>query len=238
MIAAHGVWKSFRRSREQPLSLKNLLLLRRRPLERRWVLRDVTFAVAPGETVGIVGKNGCGKTTLLRLLAGILRAERGRIEVRGRLAALLALGAGFHPDLTGEENVYLNASILGFSRRDARSRYAAIAGFSGLGEQLQTPLRFYSSGMVVRLGFSVAVHLDPEILLVDEVLAVGDADFRRRCHDHMRELRRTGRSILLVSHDMDEIRAYADRVLWLDDGTIAASGAPADVVPAYLASYR
>jgi lipopolysaccharide transport system ATP-binding protein len=238
MIAAQGVWKSFRRSREQPLSLKNLLLLRRRTRERRWVLQDVSFRVEPGETVGIVGKNGCGKTTLLRLLAGILRAERGSVEVRGRLAALLALGAGFHADLTGEENVYLNASMLGFTRRDTRARYAAIAAFSGLGEQLQAPLRFYSSGMVVRLGFSVAVHLDPDVLLVDEVLAVGDADFRARCHDHMRALRRSGRCIVLVSHDMDEIRGYSDRVLWLDGGRVAAMGPPGDVVPAYLASYR
>jgi ABC-2 type transport system ATP-binding protein len=238
MITAQGVWKSFRRSREQPLSLKNLLLRRRPPHERRWVLQDVTFAVAPGETIGIVGKNGCGKTTLLRLLAGILRAERGTLEVRGRLAALLALGAGFHPDLTGEENVYLNASILGFSRRDATARYRAIADFAGLDDHLQTPLRFYSSGMVVRLGFAVAVHLDPEILLVDEVLAVGDADFRRRCHERMRELRRRGRTIVLVSHDMDEVREYADRVLWIDDGRVAADGRPDDAVAAYLASYR
>ena len=237
MIVAEGVWKSFRRSREQPLSVKNVLLLRRRPRERRWILRDVSFRIEPGETLGIVGKNGCGKTTLLRLLAGILRAERGSLEVRGRLAALLALGAGFHADLTGEENVYLNASILGFTRREARVRFPAIAEFSGLGEHLQTPLRFYSSGMVVRLGFAVAVHLDPQILLVDEVLAVGDADFRRRCHERMRELRRGGRTVVLVSHDMDEVREYSDRVLWLDDGRVAAVDRPDVVVPAYLASY-
>ena len=237
MIEVRGVWKSFRRMQVRPLSWKNLLLLRLPEQERRWVLEDVSFRLERGESLGVVGKNGGGKTTLLRLMAGILSPERGHIEVAGRVAPLLALGAGFHPDLTGEENVFLNASILGISRREVRARLGEIVEFSGLRQELREPLRYYSTGMVARLGFAVAVHVRPEILLLDEVLAVGDVEFRARCHERIARLRAEGRTVVVVSHDMDAVRAHAQRVLWLQDGRKAGEGEPEAVIRSYLASY-
>lgn len=237
MIAAAALAKRFRSDVEEALHVKHLLLLRRRRRQERWVLHDVTFTVARGETVGIVGRNGCGKTTLLRLLAGILRPDRGSLHVEGRVASLLALGAGFHPDLTGEENVYLNGSILGFTRRDMRARFGEIVEFAGLADHVRTPLRHYSAGMAMRLGFAVAVHVDPDVLLIDEVLAVGDGGFRERCHERLRRMQAAGRTVLVVSHDMAEVAAFCGRALWLLDGGVGADGDPRDVIPAYLASY-
>jgi len=238
VIAVEGVCKTFRHDAQGALTLKDLLLLRARRRVARQVLDGVTLRVARGETVGIVGKNGCGKTTLLRLIAGILRPDRGAVSVEGRVAPLLALGAGFHPDLTGEENVYLNASILGFTRRAMRARFADIVEFAGIGEHMQTPLRYYSAGMTVRLGFAVAVHLDPDVLLVDEVLAVGDSGFRTRCQERFRRMQEEGRTIVVVTHDMSEVREFCMRAAWLADGRVAADGDPDDVVTRYLASYR
>ena len=237
MIAVRGLWKRFRQTDQKPLSLKRLLLLQGLPEFGPWVLQDLALEIPRGATVGIVGKNGCGKTTLLRLVAGILRPDRGTVEAPGRVVPLLGLGAGFHPDLTGRENIFLNASIFGFTRRQIVERYDEIVEFSGLGERIETPLRFYSSGMNVRLGFSVAAYLDPDVLLIDEVLAVGDAGFRKRCTARIAELQARGRTIVLVSHDMSEIERFCSRCVWLAEGRIAGDGEPHQVIPDYLASW-
>jgi len=206
----------------------------RRNREDFWALRDVTFAVEAGETLGIIGENGSGKSTTLKLVSRILEPTAGRIEVNGRVSALLELGAGFHPDLTGRENIYLNASLLGFSRKEIRQKTESIIAFAELERFIDIPVRHYSSGMFMRLGFAIAIHVDPDILLTDEVLAVGDESFQRKCLEKIAELQRSGKTILFVSHDMNAIRNLCSRVLWLHQGRIQALGEPSRVVDAYL----
>ncbi len=200
-----------------------------------WALRDVTFLVEPGETFCIVGQNGSGKSTLLQLIAGIIPPTDGEIAVRGRLAALLELGAGFNPDFTGRENVFLNAALLGFSRAEITKRLPEIEAFAEIGAFLDQPVKTYSSGMLVRLAFAVAVHLEPDLLLVDEALAVGDIYFRQRCMRKVHELKRRGTTILYVTHSAQDVRAIGDRCLWLDSGTIRECGNPESVISLYLA---
>jgi len=199
-----------------------------------WALRHLDLEVRPGEVLGVVGPNGAGKTTLLKLLALITDPSEGQFTLRGRTASLLAVGTGFHWELTGRENVYLSGTILGMRKREIDRRFDEIVDFAGVGEFLDTPVKRYSSGMYVRLGFAVAAHLDAEILLVDEVLAVGDAAFRRKCVGAMDEVARRGRTIVFVSHDMAAIQLLCTRALLLDHGRVAAEGAPADVVGRYL----
>ena len=196
-------------------------------------LRGVSFEVAPGETVGVIGANGSGKSTLLKLLAGILRPTEGEVEVRGRLAALLELGAGFHPELSGRENVEIAGLLLGLSRRDVAARFDEIVRFAELEEFLDAPLRTYSSGMAVRLGFSIAAHSDPDVLLVDEVLAVGDESFAHRSLEKFAEFERAGKTILLVSHDLALVASRCRRALWLDGGLLVADGPAAETVARY-----
>lgn len=196
-------------------------------------LRDVSFEVARGEAFGIVGSNGSGKSTLLKLLAGILRPTRGRVLVDGRVAALIELGAGFHPEISGRENVFINGALLGLSRREIERRYEQIVDFSGLADFMEEPVKNYSSGMYVRLGFAVAIHTDPEILLVDEVLAVGDESFAHRCLRRIEELLAAGRTVLFVSHSLALVEGLCDRVAWLEGGTLRAVGEPRRVVDAY-----
>jgi lipopolysaccharide transport system ATP-binding protein len=234
-----NVTKLFRVRHEGPLSFQSMALnlLRLRALQRRqkyWVLRDVSFVAQQGELLGIVGVNGSGKSTTLKLISRIIEPTAGTIEVNGRVSALLELGAGFHPDLTGRENIYLNGSILGLSRREIDARFDDIVRFADLESSVDIPVRFYSSGMYMRLGFSVAVHADPEILLVDEVLAVGDYAFQAKCLRRVEALRREGTTILFVSHDMDTVRALCDRAIWLDGGGVRARGDPDRVVDQYL----
>jgi lipopolysaccharide transport system ATP-binding protein len=236
------VTKCFQVRHEGPLSFQsaalNLLRLRiRQPRQRYWVLRDVSFAVGQGEMVGIIGINGSGKSTALKLISRIIEPTSGAIEVNGRVSALLELGAGFHPDLTGRENVYLNGSILGLSRQEIRAKFDSIVRFADLESSIDVPVRFYSSGMYMRLGFSVAVHAEPEILLVDEVLAVGDYAFQIKCLRRIEELRRQGVTILFVSHDMDTVREMCDRAIWLDGGGVRAEGDPEQVVAQYLRGF-
>jgi lipopolysaccharide transport system ATP-binding protein len=200
-----------------------------------WALRDVSFSVEQGETVGLIGPNGAGKSTVLKLISRIIEPTSGRIGVSGRVGALLELGAGFHPDLTGRENIYLNGSILGLSRAEIRRKLDAIVAFAELERFIDVPVKHYSSGMYVRLGFSVAVHTDPEILLVDEVLTVGDAAFQRKCLDRIDHLRQQGVTILLVSHSAETVRNVCSRALWLDDGRLVADGSVEAVVARYLA---
>ncbi len=229
-MEVRGVSKRFRIYREKPSSLKQRLLSGRIRAEDFWALRDVAFDVAEGESLALIGHNGSGKSTLLKVVAGILRPTEGLVRTRGRMAALLELGAGFHPELTGKENVYLNSAFLGLSRRDTDRVYAEVVGFAELEDFMGTQVKFYSNGMLVRLGFAVAVHVDPDILLVDEVLAVGDEAFQARCLDRIRSFQREGRTIVLVSHALDLVRQLCDRAVMLDHGVIHTMGAPDEVV--------
>ncbi|MBY0503622.1 MAG: ABC transporter ATP-binding protein [Bryobacteraceae bacterium] len=201
-----------------------------------WALRDLSLQIGRGETFCVIGENGSGKSTFLQLVAGILEPTTGTAEVRGRVAALLELGAGFNPEFSGRENVYLNAAILGLSRAEIDARFAQIVAFAEIGEFLEQPVKTYSSGMVVRLAFAVAIHVDPEILLVDEALAVGDIYFRQRCLRKVHELRQQGVTILFVSHSMGDVKAIGDRTLWLDQGRVRDLGATDAVVGRYLAA--
>lgn len=196
-------------------------------------LHDVSFTVEPGESLGIIGHNGAGKSTMLGLLAGVMLPSEGQISTAGRIAPVLELGAGFHPDLSGEENVILNAVILGLTRQEAQDRLEEIVAFSELGEFIHQPIRTYSSGMLVRLGFSVAVHTSPDILLIDEVLAVGDADFQKKSRERILDLRRHGVSMVLVSHSMETVRTVCDRAIWIEHGRERTAGSVGDVVDAY-----
>jgi ABC-2 type transport system ATP-binding protein len=195
-----------------------------------WALRDVSMEIDSGSTVGLVGPNGSGKSTLLKMIGGILQPTTGTVSLRGRLAALLELGAGFHPDLTGRENVYLNASILGLSREQTDGYFDAIVDFSGIEKFIDTQVKFYSSGMYVRLAFAVAVHVDPDILLVDEVLAVGDEPFQRKCMDRIRQFQHDGRTIVFVSHSLDQVADLCDRAVVLESGRVIADGEPRDAL--------
>ena len=200
---------------------------------RFWALRDVSFSVEPGEAVGIIGPNGAGKSTILRLLAGILRPDGGEVAVDGRLAALIEVGAGFHGDLTGRENIFLNGAILGMTRTEIRDKLDAIVAFAGLERFLDMPVKRYSSGMYARLGFSIAAHVDPEILLVDEVLSVGDALFRVRCLERMHELLRRGTTLVFVTHQLDQMQSICRRAIVLEEGRVTYSGATREAVGYY-----
>jgi ABC-type polysaccharide/polyol phosphate transport system ATPase subunit len=211
-------------------------LFRGRTRDELWALRDVSLRLEKGESVGLIGHNGAGKTTLLKLLAGITRPTRGHVQATGRIASLINLGAGFHPELTGRENIYLNGVILGLSRREVRDRFEQIVEFADLGPFIDTPLKRYSSGMYARLGFAVAAHVDPDVLLVDEVLSVGDVAFQDRSIRHMLSFRDAGRAILFVSHNLSAVEMMCQRVVWLDHGTVRLAGPTAEVVRAYLDS--
>jgi homopolymeric O-antigen transport system ATP-binding protein len=201
-----------------------------------WALRDVSFNVHEGEVLGVIGRNGAGKSTLLKVLTRITTPTSGRAVIRGRVGSLLEVGTGFSPELTGRENVFLNGSILGMKRREIQRKLNEIVEFSGIGKFIDTPVKRYSSGMYVRLAFSVAAHLEPEILLVDEVLAVGDAEFQQRCLGRMEDLSGTGRTVLFVSHNMQAVNQLCDRAIWLEGGQLLEDGEPSDVVTHYLHS--
>ncbi len=202
--------------------------------ERFFALKDVNFEVAPGESVGIIGRNGAGKSTLLKILSRITEPTSGRVELSGRVSSLLEVGTGFHPELTGRENIFLNGVILGMSRSEIRKKFDEIVAFSEIERFLDTPVKRYSSGMYVRLAFAVAAHLDPEILIVDEVLAVGDASFQKKCLGKMEEAGREGRTVLFVSHNMPALRSICGRAIWLSDGCVHRRGPSGEVVDAYL----
>jgi ABC-2 type transport system ATP-binding protein/lipopolysaccharide transport system ATP-binding protein len=204
--------------------------------EELWALREVSLAVGRGEALGVIGRNGAGKTTLLKVISGVLRPSQGRVEVRGVVAPILELGAGFDHELTGLENVTLNALFLGRSKREIRHRLPEIVEMSGLGDFIRSPIRNYSAGMLARLGFAVATAWVPDVLILDEVLAVGDAPFVRRCEERIALLRRQGTTILLVSHDAEAIRKNCDRCVWLECGRLVAMGEAAEVVARYEAS--
>lgn len=204
---------------------------------RFWALRDVSFTINAGETVGILGPNGSGKSTILKLISRIIYPTRGRIIVSGRLSALLELGAGFHPDLTGRENIFLNGSILGWSRREMQKKFDSIVAFADIGEFLDVPIRNYSSGMQMRLGFSVAVHVEPEILLIDEVLAVGDYNFQLKCLDRIHQLQKEGVTLLFVAHNFEQVQNLCKRAIWMENGTIQACGDVEEIIEAMKEKY-
>ncbi len=216
-------------------SLKTAVIdaIRRRPAKVFTALDEVSFTVSKGETLGLIGANGAGKSTMLSIIARTLSPTSGYVRSTGVISSLLELGAGFHPDLTGRENVLLYGAIMGISRETMRHRFDAIVDFSGLAEFIDQPVRFYSSGMYVRLGFAVAVQVDPDILLVDEVLAVGDTDFQKKCLDKMAEFRCAGKSMLIISHDMHTIRSVSDRIAYLDHGVLKGIGAPQEMTAQY-----
>jgi ABC-type polysaccharide/polyol phosphate transport system ATPase subunit len=198
-----------------------------------FALKNVSFRVEPGESLAIVGGNGAGKSTLLSLVVGLCRPNQGRVTVRGRVAALLELGSGFHHDLTGKENVYLFASLLGLGRKRTETCFEAIVEFSGVADFIDEPIRTYSSGMVMRLAFSVAVHVDPDILIVDEVLTVGDQSFAAKCVERIWEFKRAGKTLLFVSHVPELVLQLCDRAIWLDHGEVILTGTPDEVLRAY-----
>ena len=209
----------------------------RRPVGRElWSLRDVSFALRDGESLGIIGRNGAGKSTILKILAGITAPTIGVSRTRGRVAALLEVGTGFHPELTGRENIFLNGAVLGMSRQDIKRRFAQIVDFSGVERFLDTPVKRFSSGMYLRLAFAVAAHLEPDVLVVDEILAVGDAEFQRKCIGRMEEAEQEGRTLIFVSHDLETLTKVCPRSLWLESGAVRDAGETSTIVRDYLAS--
>ncbi len=234
-ITVEGVTKRFRLYHERNQSLKSTLLRRRRgSYEEFCALRDVSLAIPKGTAMGLIGENGSGKSTLLKCMARILRPDTGTISTEGKVSALLELGAGFHHELSGRENVYLNGSILGLSRKELDRKFDDIVQFAGLERFIDTPVKNYSSGMYLRLGFSVAINVNPDVLLVDEVLAVGDENFQRRCREKFGELRARGRTVVLVSHALDSVRELCDAAAWLEGGSLRAVGDVDEVVDQYL----
>jgi ABC-2 type transport system ATP-binding protein len=233
-VRVESVSKEFRLYHDRAMSLKERIVnFRPRKYEQFWALRDVSLEIAHGETAGLIGPNGSGKTTLLKLVAGIIRPTAGRIETYGRIASLLELGAGFHPDLTGRENVYLNASILGLTRKETDKYFDSMVAFSELEPFIDMQVRHYSSGMYVRLGFAVAVHVDPQILIVDEVLAVGDESFQHKCLDRIRAFQAEGRTIVFVTHSLGTVEDVCNRAYLLYRGDLAMHGDPHDVIAEY-----
>jgi ABC-2 type transport system ATP-binding protein/lipopolysaccharide transport system ATP-binding protein len=243
-IEVSGVSKRYRVGAKAATSLREAITDRLSwrsdsdPTRDVWSLRDVSFEVATGEVIGVVGRNGAGKSTLLKILARITEPTKGLSRTRGRVASLLEVGTGFHNELTGRENVYLNGAILGLTRREISARFDAIVDYSGVGRFIDTPIKRYSSGMYLRLAFAVAAHVEPDILIVDEVLAVGDAEFQRKCLAGMSTVGAQGRTVVLVSHDLDAIARLCPRTLWLDGGVLRKDGDTEAVLDAYLRTTR
>ncbi len=234
MIDIDGVWEEFRIYKDRRTSFKDFVLsYKRAQYSTFWALRDVSLRIEEGDVFGIIGENGSGKSTLLKCVAGIIPPTKGSIAVNGRISPLLELGAGLHSDLTGRENIFLNGAILGMSRRKLIERFDDIVGFSELEKFIDSPIKNYSSGMKIRLGFAVAIHVDPEILLIDEVLAVGDADFRAKCFDKIHEFQRQGKTIVLVSHSLTHVRNLCNRAAWISRGVLRTVGSPDEVIEAY-----
>lgn len=234
-IEVHDVKKGFRLYYDKSHTLKDKTLHRGRSrYQEREVLKGISFSVKKGEALGLIGHNGCGKSTMLKLLTRIMYPDEGSIELRGRVSSLLELGAGFHPDMSGRENIYINASIFGLKRKEIDLKIGSIIEFSELEAYIDNPVRTYSSGMYMRLAFSVAINVNADILLIDEILAVGDVNFQSKCFNRLMEIKGTGTTIVIVSHSMDQIERICDRSIWIKDGNIQKEGTPVDVHRAYL----
>ena len=239
VIELKNVSKKFRLYHEKTRSLKERILGRSKNVyEELWALKDVNLIIKKGETAGIIGVNGSGKSTLLKLIAKILYPTTGEIITSGKIATLIELGAGFHPDLTGKENVYLNGAILRMTRKEIDEKFNDIVKFAELEKFIDIPLRNYSSGMKMRLGFSIAVHVNPDILLIDEVLAVGDVAFKQKCYEKIRYFQRKQKTILYVSHNLESVKNICNWTIWLDKGKIIKKGKPDRVIDVYLSSLK
>jgi ABC-type polysaccharide/polyol phosphate transport system ATPase subunit len=234
-VQVDSLSKRFKLYRERNQSLKAALMRgKRASFEEFWALRDVSFDIPIGTTLGLIGENGTGKSTLLKSIAQILQPDHGSVQVSGRIAALLELGSGFHPELSGRENVYLNGSILGLGKKELERKFDEIVDFAGIEAFIDQPVKNYSSGMYVRLGFAISINVDPDILLVDEVLAVGDAAFQEKCMDKFAEFRRKGKTVVIVSHAMGSLRSMCDRAVWLEHGRLMRQGKANEIVDDYL----
>jgi lipopolysaccharide transport system ATP-binding protein len=244
-VIAEGIGKTYRLGEQDTaykLMRERIAELVKAPFAKRqapaaepfWALKDVSFTIGKAEVIGLIGKNGAGKSTLLKILSRITEPTEGRIDLYGRVSSLLEVGIGFHPELSGRDNIYLNGAILGMSRQEIRRKFDEIVAFAEIAKFLETPVKRYSSGMYVRLAFAVAAHLEPDILIVDEVLAVGDAAFQQKCLGKMRDIRSEGRTVIVVSHNMPTVASLCQKVIWIDEGRVRASGETAKVVSAYL----
>ena len=234
-IKVDKVTKSFKLNSDKPNTLKEILIRgKKNRIEKRTVLNDISVEIKSGETVALIGVNGSGKSTLLKLMTKIIYPNKGSVETVGKLTSLLELGAGFHPDFTGRENIYFNASIFGLTKKDIDKRVDKIIEFSELDKYIDLPIRTYSSGMYMRLAFSVAINVDAEILLIDEILAVGDQHFQNKCFDKLEELSKSDKTIIIVSHSLDSIRKLCSRAIWINEGKIAMDGNCNEVLDKYL----
>ncbi len=235
-VEVHNVRKKFKVYFDKGRTLKERILhAERNRYEEREVLKGISFQVKKGEAVGLIGQNGCGKSTTLKLLTRIIYPDSGTIALKGRVSSLLELGAGFHPDMSGRENVYINASIFGLKKKEIDRRLNEIIEFSELGDYIDNPIRTYSSGMYMRLAFSVAINVNADILLIDEILAVGDVNFQSKCFQKLMEIKKKGTTIVLVSHSMDQVERICERSIWLQEGLIQMDGTPQEVHSQYLA---
>ncbi|MCD7836152.1 MAG: ABC transporter ATP-binding protein, partial [Lachnospiraceae bacterium] len=236
-IEVRNVEKSFKAYKDKGTTLKErVIFAKRNAYESRSILKGISFEIERGQAVGLIGKNGCGKSTTLKLLTRILKPNAGNIEVRGRVSSLIELGAGFHPDMSGRENIYINASIFGLKNKEIDERLDDIIRFSELEEFIDNPVRTYSSGMYMRLAFAVAINVDADVLLIDEILAVGDVSFQKKCFERLREIKEQGTTIVIVSHDMGQLYNICDRLIWIENGTIKEDGIPQLVGAHYLDS--
>ena len=236
MIEVHNIWKQYRRPHIRITSLKEAavaFLRGQTGYTQFWALEDVSFTVNAGEGVGVIGPNGSGKSTLFAIIARVLEPTKGTVKVQGKVCPLLELGTGFHPELSGRDNVYLNASLLGLSHEETRERYRSIVEFAELPEVMDAPVKTFSSGMVVRLGFSVAVHMDPEVLLIDEVLGVGDEHFQHKSFARLKQFKDEGKTVFVVSHDLFAVQRLCERALWVQDGKLIMDDASPRVIEAY-----
>lgn len=237
-IEFNHVSKRFKRGQKGYLKQALLDIFRQQKQEDFWALKDVSFTINSGEVLGIVGSNGSGKSTILKMIAGVLEPTSGKVHIEGQVSPLIELGAGFHPDLTGRENIYLNGTILGLSKKKIDERFESIVSFAEIEDFINTPVKHYSSGMYMRLGFAISVHVDPDILLIDEILATGDYTFQKKCFLKMEEFRKSGVTIVLISHDLATVKKFCERVIWIDNGQIKLSGYPEKVVQAYLKNHN
>ena len=238
-IEIRNMPKSFKIMYDKPLTLKDRLISwKRNKYEMRTVLHDITLDIKKGETVALIGVNGSGKSTLLKIMTKILYPNKGTVKTYGKLSSLLELGAGFHPDFTGRENIYFNAAIFGLSRQEIDKRMDEIIEFSELGAFIDNPVRVYSSGMYMRLAFSIAINVDAEILLIDEILAVGDQHFQEKCFKKLEELKNSNKTIVIVTHNLQQVNELCSRAIWVQNGVIKLDGNPKEVVKAYLEECR
>ena len=227
--------KQFKIYSDKPMTLKERLVFwKNNKVDKRTVLKDINISIQKGETVALIGVNGSGKSTLLKLMTKIIYPTKGTVKTNGKLTSLLELGAGFHPDFTGRENIYFNASIFGLTAKEIDARVPEIIEFSELGELIDTPVRTYSSGMYMRLAFSVAINVDAEILLIDEILAVGDQHFQEKCYEKLKEFKKSGKTIVIVSHSLDAIKDLCDRTIWIHEGNVKLDGETKKVIKEYL----